>query len=48
MHEIERNCKEMNNSDLVGCYINELPDSTPTIARVLDNGKKYATLKYAL
>lgn len=46
-YEIE-NTKEINISNYIGCYINELPDSTPTIARVLENGKIYATLKYAL
>jgi len=46
-YEIE-NSKEINDSNYIGCYINELPDSTPTIARVLENGKMYATLKYAL
>jgi len=37
-----------NYSELEGFYINELPDPTPTVARVLGNGKMYATLKYAL
>jgi len=46
-YEIE-NTKEINISNHIGCYINELPDSTPTVARVLENGKMYATLKYAL
>lgn len=42
------NSKEINHLNLVGYYINELLDSTPTSARVLGNGKMYATLKYAL
>lgn len=40
--------KNENCSELEGFYINELPDSTPTVARILGNGKMYATLKYAL
>jgi len=40
--------KNENCSELEGLYIYELPDSTPTVSRVLGNGKMYATLKYAL
>jgi len=45
-YEIKKyNEKEFN---INGCYINDLPDSTPTVVRVLSNGKLYATLRYAL
>ncbi|CAI6376629.1 unnamed protein product [Macrosiphum euphorbiae] len=37
--------KELNIS---GCYIKDLSDITPTVSRVLSNGKLYATLRYAL
>jgi hypothetical protein len=46
-YEIE-NSKIIDISNYIGFYINELPDSTPTKARVLENGKMCATLKYAL
>lgn len=34
-------------SELTGCYIADFPDPTPTITRVLANGKIYVALKYA-
>lgn len=37
--------KELN---IIGCYIKDLSDITPTVSRVLSNGKLYATLRYAL
>lgn len=44
--EIEKNSSS--SSELTGCYITNLPDPTPTITRVLANGKIYVALKYAL
>lgn len=35
-------------SNLIGCYLKDLKDSTQTILRVLGNGKLYASLRYAL
>jgi hypothetical protein len=35
-------------SNLIGCYLKDLKYSTPTILRVLGNGKLYASLRYAL
>lgn len=35
-------------SNLIGCYLKDLKDSTPTILRVLENGKLYASFRYAL
>jgi len=35
-------------SNLIGCYLKDLKDSTSTILRVLGNGKLYASFKYAL
>ncbi|CAI6372799.1 unnamed protein product [Macrosiphum euphorbiae] len=35
-------------SNLIGCYLKDLKDSTPTTLRVLGNGKLYASLRYAL
>jgi len=35
-------------SNLIGCYLKDLKDSTPTILRVLGNGKLYASFRYAL
>jgi len=34
--------------NLIGYYINDLPESSPTVIRVLGDGKLYATLRYAL
>lgn len=36
------------NINLVGFYVTELCDPTPTISRILGNNKSYATLRYAL
>jgi len=44
--EIENNSSS--SSELTGCYITDLPDPTPTITRVLANGKMYVALKYTL
>lgn len=46
-YEIEGddNSKDTN---LVGFYVTELCDPTPTISRILGNNKSYATLRYAL
>eukprot|EP00102_Acyrthosiphon_pisum_P018599 XP_016655809.1 PREDICTED: uncharacterized protein LOC107882243 [Acyrthosiphon pisum] len=37
----------INYTELLGCYISELSDTTPTVARTIGNFKTYATLRYA-
>lgn len=43
-HEVLHN----DNNNQIGYYINEISDTTPSIIRVLGNGKQYVTLRYAL
>jgi len=37
-HEVKDNT---NTYDQIGCYINQIPDSTSSVTRVLDNGNLY-------
>jgi len=37
----------INYTELIGCYISELSNTTPTVARTIGNFKTYATLRYA-
>jgi len=37
-----------NNNKIMGYYIYQLPDVTPSVTRVLGNGKLYVTLRYKL
>lgn len=46
-YEIEVDSSNDNNY-LIGIYVNNLCDPTPTLSRVLGNNKSYATLRYAL
>jgi len=36
------------NSQLIGYYVTELPDTTPTVSRILGNGKLFVTLRCVL
>lgn len=36
------------NNNLVGYYVHDLCDPTPTVLRIIGNNKRYATLRYAL
>lgn len=38
----------INLMELTGCYITDLFDTTPTVARTIGNFKMYATLRYAI
>ncbi|KAF0711078.1 Uncharacterized protein FWK35_00032328 [Aphis craccivora] len=38
----------INYTELIGCYISKLSNTTPTIARTIGNFKTYATLRYAI
>lgn len=44
-HEVEDNT---NTYDLIGYYVNQIPDSTPSVTRVLGDGSLYVTIRYAL
>jgi len=44
-HEVEDNT---NTYDQIGYYVNQIPDSTPSVTRVLGDGSLYVTIRYAL
>lgn len=45
-HEVENNTNDTYAQ--IGYYINQIPDSTPSVVRVLGNGKLYVTVRYDL
>lgn len=47
-HAYELKKYDETETNLIGYYINDLPESSPTVIRVLGDGKLYATLRYAL
>ena len=47
-HAYELTKYDEKENNLIGCYIKDLPNSTPTVLRVLGNGSMYASLRYAL
>lgn len=47
-HAYELKKYDETETNLIGYYIKDLPESSPTVIRVLGDGKLYATLRYAL